>query len=122
LGIGPVIALGRSIDSTTGAVRPLTGLIEARDGIRPGQSGGPMLTRDGVVVGVNVAYLYRPATGAPSGVGYAIPINRALRIAHVLLAHHTASGLGARGTHRAHHPGHARRARFGRVGSVIGAG
>jgi S1-C subfamily serine protease len=90
LGTGPVTALHQTIPTTTGSTstRQLTGLIEADNGIVPGQSGGPMVDRHGEVVGVNDAYRMTAAEGAPTGIGYAVPIATALRSAHTLLAQH----------------------------------
>lgn len=78
-GIGPCDeTLG---DSDPGA--PLTGLVEARNHLQPGESGGPMIDRTGRIVGLNVAYSGRE--GHPTGYGYAIPINRALDLAASML-------------------------------------
>ena len=86
VGAGPVTHLHRTINSTTDADNPaLTGLIEARSNIRPGESGGPMLNQRGEVIGINVAYVREAHSGRPTGNGYAIPINTALRVASRLL-------------------------------------
>jgi S1-C subfamily serine protease len=89
IGIGPVTHLHRRIASTTDSdsdAPALTGLIQANSNIQPGESGGPMVNQRGEVIGVNVAYVRTPRTGEPTGTGYAIPINRALSVAHHLLA------------------------------------
>jgi S1-C subfamily serine protease len=91
IGTGPVTHLHRGIASTTDPdpdAAPLTGLIEARSWIRPGQSGGPMVLRDGEVIGINVAYT-TAADGTILSTGYAIPINQAIDVAHELLADNT---------------------------------
>src|SRR5439155_10232261 len=63
----------------------LTGLIETNAGIEPGDSGGPLVNSQGWVVGMD--------TAASSGFGfqdvsatdaYAIPIAKALTIAHAI--------------------------------------
>ena len=50
-------------------------LLETDAAINQGNSGGPLVDRDGSVIGVNTA-IYTP-TGAFSGVGFAVPINQA---------------------------------------------
>jgi S1-C subfamily serine protease len=92
VGVGPITHLRRSIAPTADTghdAAPMRGLIEARSNIQPGESGGPMVTQDGEVIGVNVAYEKAPGSQSPSGIGYAIPINRALAAAHALLSEHT---------------------------------
>ncbi len=75
---GRVTGVGQSITlSDDGAPFTLTGLIETTAPLRPGDSGGPMLV-GGRVIGLNAA-----ASGFTYGAdqGYAIPINRALKLA-----------------------------------------
>jgi S1-C subfamily serine protease len=69
---GVVSALGRSIG--TGAGRSLKGLIQFDAAVNPGNSGGPLLDRDGHVVGI-VTALANPS-GQPYfvGIGFAVPI------------------------------------------------
>jgi len=81
---GTVMALDQSItaqDDSSGASEQLTGLIEIAAAIQPGDSGGPLATTDGQIIGVDTAasssYHYRAA----SGDGFAIPINQATAIA-----------------------------------------
>lgn len=89
VGIGAVTGLGESIDSTTEDGAALTGLIEARTHIVPGDSGGPMVNDAGEVIGMNVAYATTPGSSRPNGFGYAIPINTALKVAHRILVDST---------------------------------
>ncbi len=56
-------------------------LIQTDAAINPGNSGGPLLNENGEVVGINT--LVRSGPGA--GLGFAIPINRALEIARQLI-------------------------------------
>ncbi len=52
-------------------------LIQTDAAINQGNSGGPLVDRNGMVIGINTA-IYTP-TGAFSGVGFAVPINKAKR-------------------------------------------
>ncbi len=77
---GRVTGLGQSITvSSAGEPFTFVGLIETTTPLRSGDSGGPLLS-DGRVIGIDAA-----ASGGfnfeGSAQGYAIPINRALKIA-----------------------------------------
>jgi serine protease Do len=52
--------------------------------INPGNSGGALAGRDGRVIGINVSIF--SASGANDGVGFAVPIDRAYRVAEALVA------------------------------------
>jgi S1-C subfamily serine protease len=84
---GTVTGLGKSITASddAGGLEQLTGLIETNAGIEPGDSGGPLVNSQGKVVGMD--------TAASAGFGfqgisatdaYAIPIAKALTIAHAI--------------------------------------
>lgn len=53
--------------------------------INPGNSGGPLLNLHGEVIGVNAAI--SSSSGGFEGIGFAIPSNMAVHIAHELIAH-----------------------------------
>ncbi len=74
--VGVVSGLSRSIvaGSTTGLTEQLSGVIQTDAAINPGNSGGPLLSIDGMVIGMNSAV----AQGAQS-IGFAISINDAKR-------------------------------------------
>ena len=60
-------------------------MIQTDASINPGNSGGPLVSATGDVVGVNSS-IYSPSGGS-IGLGFAIPIDRARRVAEDLLAH-----------------------------------
>jgi serine protease Do len=60
-------------------------MIQTDASINPGNSGGPLVNALGEVIGVNSS-IYSP-TGGSIGIGFAIPIVRARRIAEELLTH-----------------------------------
>ena len=64
--------------------------IQTDAAINPGNSGGPLLDADGKVVGINTAIYSR--TGGYMGIGFAIPINLAVRVKDQLLADGKVSG------------------------------
>ena len=72
---GVVSALGRSIRTEDG--RTLNGLIQFDAAVNPGNSGGPLLDRDGHVIGI-VTGLANPSQQAYFvGIGFAVPIGTA---------------------------------------------
>ena len=86
---GAIAALNQSItasDESSGSSEQLTGLIEVNADIQAGDSGGPLLTTSGQVIGVDTP----PSAGfsyqAAGGDGYAIPIGTATTIADQIRA------------------------------------
>jgi S1-C subfamily serine protease len=63
--------------------RMLFDFIQTDASINPGNSGGPLLNIEGQLVGVNTAILGERS----AGIGFAIPIDRAKRIAEDLIQH-----------------------------------
>jgi len=76
LSTGVISGLGRSVQVPNQG-RTLTGLIQFDAAVNPGSSGGPLVNRDGEVVGI-VTGLVNP-TGQPafSGIGFAVTIDTA---------------------------------------------
>lgn len=78
---GVVSALGRTVQ--TGDDTFIDEAIQTDAAINKGNSGGPLLNSHGEVIGIN-SVIYTPS-GANAGVGFAIPINIARRVANDLV-------------------------------------
>jgi serine protease Do len=76
---GVVSAVGRDILPTDNRSGLYVDMIQTDAAINPGNSGGPLVNAAGEVVGVNAFILTQ--TGGSVGLGFAIPIERALRVA-----------------------------------------
>lgn len=76
---GVVSALGRNILGGNGQRSYSLDMIQTDASINPGNSGGPLVNALGEVIGVNSSILSN--SGGSEGLGFAIPINRARRIA-----------------------------------------
>jgi S1-C subfamily serine protease len=63
--------------------RTLFDFVQTDASINPGNSGGPLLDIDGRLIGINTAIIGERS----AGIGFAIPIDRARRIAEDLIAH-----------------------------------
>lgn len=94
LAIGNPFGLDRTL--TTGIISALNRPLETEDGryvvkstiqtdaaINPGNSGGPLLNSRGELIGINSAIV--SPSGASAGVGFAIPVNTARRVAEELI-------------------------------------
>ncbi|MEE8362566.1 MAG: trypsin-like peptidase domain-containing protein [Dehalococcoidia bacterium] len=81
---GIVSAVGRTIRSEdTGYSTP--DVIQTDAPINPGNSCGPLLDRQGRVIGINTQIKTR--SGSSAGVGFAVPINIARRVVPELIEH-----------------------------------
>lgn len=93
LAIGNPFGLDRTL--TTGIVSGLARPLQTENGfliretiqtdaaINPGNSGGPLLNSHGELIGINSAI--KSPSGASAGIGFAIPVNTAKRIAEELI-------------------------------------
>ncbi len=92
LAIGSPFKLHSSVSAgiISGKNRPLEGFkperfLQTDAAVNPGNSGGPLIDLDGKVVGINMAI--SSSSGAFQGVGFAIPINRAMHVKSELVEH-----------------------------------
>jgi len=87
----PSVSVGVVSATQRNLVAPVEGggsyfdMIQTDAAINPGNSGGPLVDADGEVIGVNSS-IFSPSGGSV-GLGFAIPINRAIRVVEDLLSH-----------------------------------
>ncbi len=80
---GIISSLGRTIRTENG--RLVNNIIQTDAAINPGSSGGPLLNSAGEMIGINT--LIVTTTGGNLGIGFAVPVNTARRIANDLITH-----------------------------------
>ena len=97
---GVVSAVGRNLLPSRDQPGVYVDMIQTDAAINPGNSGGPLVNVMGEVVGVNSSIFTN--TGGSVGIGFAIPIERALRVARELQQHGAVRrawvGLGVSGS------------------------
>ena len=82
--VGVVSANHRRVSPRVGSGERLyQGMIQTDAAINPGNSGGPLVNAQGQVIGVNTM-IFSPSGGSV-GLGFAIPINRARRVADEII-------------------------------------
>src|SRR5690606_20819797 len=80
---GVVSAVGRNIVPSSDGQGFHFGMIQTDASINPGNSGGPLVNALGEIIGINTSIISR--SGGSEGLGFAIPIDRAMRIADDLV-------------------------------------
>jgi serine protease Do len=83
--VGVISAVGRNLVGQAEGNGTYVDMIQTDAAINPGNSGGPLVNALGEVIGVNSS-IFTPSGGSV-GLGFAIPINRAKRVAEDLLGH-----------------------------------
>jgi len=84
-GVGQTVTMG--IVSATGrnqlGITTYEDFIQTDAAVNPGNSGGALVNADGLLVGINTAIYSK--SGGNQGIGFAIPLNHALRVVKDLL-------------------------------------
>jgi serine protease Do len=84
--VGVVSAVRRRLSQSVGdGERLYQNMIQTDAAINPGNSGGPLVNADGQAIGINTMIFSQ--SGGSVGLGFAIPIDRAKRVARELIAH-----------------------------------
>jgi len=76
LSMGVVSATECELESPNGAT--ISGAIQTDAAINPGNSGGPLIDSTGHVIGIN--FQIATMSGGNEGIGFAVPINTAIRV------------------------------------------
>lgn len=82
---GVISGTGRNLVARGEGSAAYFDMIQTDASINPGNSGGPLVDADGEVIGVNSS-IYS-TSGGSIGLGFAIPINRVVRVVDDLLEH-----------------------------------
>ena len=77
LSAGVISGLDRQFKATASG-QPISGLIQIDAAVNPGNSGGPLLNRDGQVIGIVVGLLNPTESDFFVGIGFAVPITTAV--------------------------------------------
>ncbi len=81
--VGVISAKGRDIKPSEGTTGIYKNMIQTDAAINPGNSGGPLVNGEGRVIGINT-FIFTESGGS-LGIGFAIPINTAVRVVKEIL-------------------------------------
>jgi len=81
--VGVISAKGRDIKPSEGTTGIYKNMIQTDAAINPGNSGGPLVNGEGKVIGINT-FIFTESGGS-LGIGFAIPINIAVRVVKEIL-------------------------------------
>ncbi len=84
---GVISATGRNLIGQQEGGGLYVDMIQTDASINPGNSGGPLVNAEGQVIGVNSSIYTPTSNGGSVGIGFAIPIDRAKRVADDLIEH-----------------------------------
>ncbi len=87
--VGSITGMNRTItasDSGAATKEKLHGMLQTDAGIVQGDSGGPLASTEGKVIGMDTAAATGSFGDTSQNVGFAIPINKALRIARQIIS------------------------------------
>lgn len=83
---GIISALNRPVLAGTTNRASYIDALQTDAAINPGNSGGPLVDGQGRMIGVNSAIASLDSSPANSGLGFAIPVNQAMRVANEIIA------------------------------------
>ena len=88
LGLSGTVTAGivSAVDRTSRLGGANRTMVQTDASINPGNSGGPLVDLQGRVVGVNTAIATTSGTGGNIGIGFAVPIDRAVQVARSVIA------------------------------------
>lgn len=77
--VGVISANHRDIKQEQDSEQVFNDMIQTDAAINPGNSGGPLVNSEGELIGINTV-IFSGGTGANIGMGFAIPVNRAVHV------------------------------------------
>ncbi len=82
--VGVVSGLNINFGKSRDGLHFYESMIQTDASINPGNSGGPLVNSEGEIIGVNTM-IYSSDSGGSIGIGFAVPINKVLKIKNILM-------------------------------------